>query len=73
MQPCPECPFRVNSPLGYDDDAISALDDDNIPSCHVLVGMDSIFHENLPDKNRCQGYELWMNGESGYAQPKCTG
>lgn len=67
---CKECPFRAGSAVCYDSDSMDALDDGNEPSCHMVVGVDSIFFsEPLTDKQRCHGHALWLDGIAGYQEP----
>ena len=68
--PCAKCPFRADSPLSYDADAITALEDGNEPACHSIVGRDVIFEDWNPDESkRCLGYELWLNDTPGFGKP----
>ena len=67
MKACKNCPFREGSPLGYDSDAMEALEDGIEPSCHSLVGVDRIMRE-IPG-TRCEGYEAFCRGEPGYQSP----
>ncbi len=68
--PCRACPFRVGSPVGYDADAMEALES-NIedPNCHGAVGVDAIFSRPPTDKTRCTGYDLWAADAAGYQKP----
>jgi len=68
-QPCSACPFRVGAAIGYDADAMEALQLGMEPCCHQIVGVDRIFHENNPTTNRCRGFDAWEAGVKGYAQP----
>ncbi len=68
---CPGCPFKEDAKLGYDADAMEALDADYEPSCHAKVGVDNVFAEMLPsDETICIGYEMWLANKPGYAKPK---
>jgi hypothetical protein len=68
--PCAQCPFRADSPLSYDADAIAALDDGYEPSCHSVVGLGVVFEDwNPDDAKRCVGYEHWANGDDGFMKP----
>jgi hypothetical protein len=68
---CPSCPFRKGSPLGYDDDAIEALDDGHIPSCHAVVGKDCVFQNDMPsEEHRCAGHDAWDEGRPGFCRPR---
>ena len=67
---CPNCPFRASSAFGYDPDADEALSNDMVPSCHALVGRDSIFHDEAPSPATiCVGHERWIEGAPGYRRP----
>lgn len=67
--PCRHCPFRADSPLGYDADALEALKTGQEPSCHVVVGMESIFNR-VPDQiTRCVGHDAWAAGVPGFVEP----
>ena len=69
-KPCSKCPFRIGSSIGYDLDAMEALEDGWEPSCHKLVGKNSIFKERSPVANRCRGYDAMQQGEKGFGPPK---
>jgi hypothetical protein len=68
---CANCPFRVGSPLGYDADAMEALDAGHEPSCHEVVGLDAVMTGG-PDE-RCLGYEAWCDGKRGFQKPALVG
>lgn len=69
-EPCHQCPFRNESPLAYDTDAMAALDEGHEPSCHSVVGMDAVFHDFNPgDANRCIGFERWASDRAGFRKP----
>lgn len=72
---CKDCPFRDGSPVCYDADALEALNDGMTPSCHVVVGDDSIFRFDFPtDQQRCAGHDLWVEGRAGFVLPsRATG
>ncbi len=71
---CAECPFRVGSQVCYDADALEALEDGAEPSCHMVVGMDSIFFAEPPtDKQRCTGHDRWIDGAEGFREPSGAG
>ena len=71
---CAQCPFRVGSGVCYDADALEALADGAEPSCHMVVGMNSIFHAEPPtDKQRCTGHDLWIDGAAGFREPSGAG
>lgn len=70
---CPNCPFRVGSPLKYDADAAECLDNGETPACHSKVGLDAIFHHapmDPPAGKVCLGYEAWVREEPGFARPR---
>lgn len=69
MKPCKNCPFRAGSSLGYDADALEALDEGLEPSCHSMVGLDSIFAKADPGANRCHGHDQWRSGADGFRIP----
>ena len=69
---CAQCPFREDSQFAYDSDAHEVLSEGNAPSCHVVVGFDSIFaHAPLdpPNSEACKGYRAWMAGAPGFREP----
>ena len=66
---CSTCPFRLGSRVVYDDDALEALADGWLPSCHQIVGMQAIFHEPFPTSSRCRGHDAWARGDDGFAAP----
>lgn len=69
-KPCDECPFKYNSPLQYDDDAREVLEQDGLsPSCHKIVGMDSIFADLATRDTECIGYLKFKNGDEGFRSP----
>lgn len=70
---CRECPFRIGSALCYDADALEALDDGAEPSCHMVVGMGSIFFAEPSEKQRCGGHDLWASETPGYREPSGAG
>lgn len=68
--PCAQCPFRCDSPLAYDSDAITALDEGHEPSCHAVVGLDAVFAACHPqDEERCIGFDLWLDQAAGFRKP----
>lgn len=66
---CKNCPFRAGSSMGYDADAMEALDDGYEPSCHAIAGVDAIFAIDIPEESLCAGYAAWCNDESGFRKP----
>ena len=70
---CANCPFRVNSPYGYDADALECLDEGYEPSCHNHAGFDGIFHVDWPTGvQACHGHAAWQNDEPGFQRPVLT-
>jgi hypothetical protein len=70
---CKECPFRSTSAYFYDADAKEALDKDDEPACHMLVGHHSIFMHApmLPEQGtECTGYHHWLNAAPGFREPR---
>ena len=68
--PCAQCPFVVGSQMAYDVDAAEALDLGCIPSCHMVVGSDSVFAHSTPtEKQRCAGHDRWIAGDRGFRRP----
>ena len=69
-KPCPKCPFRAQSPLGYDKAGLEALDEGREPSCHVIVGAGKQFDDPMPsDSKVCLGAAEFMNGVKGFQRP----
>lgn len=66
---CKNCPFRSGSPMGYDGDAMEALEEGYEPSCHGVVGADSIFALDWPIESLCAGFKAWENDEPGFCKP----
>lgn len=66
---CKNCPFRIGSPMGYDPDAMEALDEGYEPSCHATAGVDLIFALDWPTESLCAGYRAWTNDEPGFRKP----
>lgn len=67
---CSACPFRVGSAFVYDADALEALDQGAIPSCHKIAGLDAIFHNDTPNAAEvCMGHENWCDGVDGFDRP----
>ena len=66
MTVCRNCPFRAGSTLGYDADAIEALDSGLTPSCHVQVGTEQIFQD---DEKACAGFQAWLEDRPGFRKP----
>lgn len=67
---CANCPFRADSELGYDADAIEALNEGHDPSCHAVVGLDAIFVDAPNHQTRCLGFVKWLNRTPGFRKPK---
>ena len=70
MTPCPSCPFRIGSALGYDEDATAVLRAGYEPACHAIVGPHLIFDQPVTRKNRCRGYVRWLADDKQFAEPK---
>lgn len=66
---CANCPFRADSKLGYDEDAMDALDSGHEPCCHAVVGVDAIFVDAPNYKTRCVGFVKWRNRARGFRKP----
>jgi hypothetical protein len=66
---CKNCPFRIGSSMGYDADALQALDDGYEPSCHAVAGVDAIFALDWPTESLCAGYRAWTSDEHGFCKP----
>lgn len=69
---CKHCPFRADSQMGYDEDAMECLDAGEEPACHAVVGPDRVFaHAPLsrPRGTECKGHDLWVAGAPGYRMP----
>ncbi len=72
---CASCPFRSDARLGYDADAMEALNAGGVPGCHAKVGLDAVFNHlpfAPPDETVCKGFLAWEDGRCGYAQPALT-
>ena len=68
---CKNCPFRVKSPEGFCEEGQQALADGCEPSCHELVGRGKQFFDVLPSqKNRCAGFDRWLEAVPGFVAPK---
>lgn len=63
---CKDCPFRPDSRFAYDSDAMEALNDGMAPSCHMVVGLDSIFGGGAAP---CAGFEAWERDRPGFVLP----
>jgi len=66
---CPSCPFRVGSNIVYDADAMEALNNGFIPSCHQIVGTETIFDNLIPGDAICNGYIAWNCGDVNFSAP----
>lgn len=70
--PCSNCPFRQESSLGYDADAMEALERGYAPYCHDVVGMDDIFRDGTltpSDHTACIGFRRWQKRVRGFRKP----
>lgn len=67
---CANCPFRSDSKLGYDADAMEALNNGHEPSCHAVVGLDAIFVDAPTHQTRCLGFVKWLKRARGFKKPK---
>lgn len=67
--PCKNCPFRVGSINGYDQDGMEALDSIDPPCCHEVVGAGRQFAQDATPENICKGYEAWLRNEPGFQIP----
>jgi hypothetical protein len=60
--------------MGYDADAMEALESGMTPSCHMIVGPDAIFHIEPPSAETvCIGHELWCADVRGFHLPTTIG
>jgi hypothetical protein len=66
---CLSCPFRVESVMVYDADAMEALRNGCIPSCHQIVGIERIFDNLIPGNAVCNGYIAWNCGDVNFSAP----
>lgn len=68
---CPECPFRADTQMHYDEEALESLDAGRLPSCHMVVGYYGIFDDPAPPEGeRCEGHEKWAADVPGYVRPE---
>jgi len=67
-KPCESCPFRVESKLAYDHDALEAITDGHQPNCHKIVGMDALFNK-ASLSSHCMGFESYNSGVFGFVLP----
>ncbi len=67
---CTSCPFRRGAKMGYDEDAMLALEDGCEPSCHDDVGLRRIFHHGAASPSPCRGYEAFIRGDPGFRKPR---
>lgn len=82
---CKSCPFRSNSEMRHDAEAIELMRDLMEPNCHEIVGIDdpaqpvghiNIFADHVTEETRCIGYEKSTEGAPGFRSLDmvlCTG
>jgi hypothetical protein len=66
---CSACPFMAKSCMVYDADAMEALNNGCIPSCHQIVGTETIFDNLIPGHAICNGYTAWNCGDVNFSAP----
>lgn len=68
--PCKTCPWRKDSGVVYDEDGLEAYLEGYEPSCHCLVGLQSVFHNQPPlPGQECRGPDFYESGDPAYHNP----
>ena len=64
---CKACPWREDSGVAYDEDGLAAYLAGYDASCHSIVGLQAVFH-NQPAKpgQECRGPDNFHAGVPGY-------
>lgn len=66
---CKTCPWRIDG-FDYDEDGREAFIEGYEPSCHLLVGLQSVFHHQPARQGEaCRGPDHFYAGEPGHRDP----